>query len=59
MENKKTKAKNYYKTNKVKLQKDLKSIIEIFLKIKKIKKEKLLNHLIKYVEELEDVSLNK
>ena len=37
MENKKTKAKKYYQTHRQKYKKDPKSIIEIFLKMRKLK----------------------
>ena len=42
MENKKTKAKNYYQTNKKTRVLDRESIIEIFLKMKKLTKEIML-----------------
>ena len=43
----KKRTKNYYQVNKEKLQKRSRSIIEIFLKIKKLKKEIMLSLKIK------------
>ena len=39
MKNKKTKTKNYFSTNNEKYKKDRESIIEIFLKMRKLKKQ--------------------